>query len=134
MVMHGLIYGVLISTLSATALAGSGAEGVWKTEPNEEGGYLEITMGPCTADASKTCGVISSAHNGEGPNTGYEHLGKLMVKDMEPDGDNAFTDGTIWDPEADKTYKSKMQAEGDKLRVDGCIAFFCSGQNWTRVQ
>jgi uncharacterized protein (DUF2147 family) len=131
--MQGIIYGLLMSLLSAHALAGSGAEGTWKTESGEDGGYLEVTMGPCAGDADKTCGVISKAHNGEGIHTEYEHLGKIMVKDMESAGDNTFTGGTIWDPEADKTYKSKMQANGDHLRVDGCIAFFCSGQNWTRV-
>ena len=120
--------------LSVTLQAASGVEGVWKTESNDEGGYLEVTVGPCEADASKVCGMISKAHNGEGLNPDYEHLGKLMVKNMEADGDDEFSGGTIWDPSADKTYKSKMQADGDQLEVDGCIAFICSGQNWTRVE
>lgn len=132
--MQRILYGAVIALISTSAWAASGAQGVWKTENSDEGGYLEVTMGPCESDANKTCGVITRAHNGKGVNNDYEHLGKLMVKDMKPDGDNAFSGGTIWDPEADKTYKSKMQAEGDQLEVEGCIAFLCSGQNWTRVQ
>ena len=57
-----------------------------------------------------------------------------LLKDMEPDGDNEYSGGTIWDPAADKVYKSKMKANGNQLEVDGCIAFICSGQNWTRVE
>lgn len=132
--MYQVICGALLGLLSLGVQAGSGAEGIWKTEPNDEGSYLEVTVGPCEADASKTCGMISKAYGSEGFNPDYEHLGKLMVKDMEADGDNAFSGGTIWDPSADKVYKSKMQAKGDQLVVDGCIAFICSGQNWTRVE
>lgn len=132
--MHRIIYMALMVLLPVSAQAGNGAEGTWKTESNEEGGYLEITMGPCDADSNKTCDVISKAHNGQGVNSEYEHLGKLMVKGMDADGDNEFSGGTIWDPQADKTYKSKMQADGKQLEVDGCIAFFCSGQTWTRLE
>ena len=132
--MHRIIYVALLGLLSLTVQAASDAAGIWKTESNDEGAYLEVTMGPCETDANKTCGMISKAYNGKGLNPEYEHLGKLMVKDMEADGDNKFSGGTIWDPSADKVYKSKMQADGDQLVVDGCIAFFCSGQNWTRVE
>ena len=131
--MRYIFSALILLTAAAGALAGAGVEGVFKTETSDEGGYLEITFGSCQTNASKTCGVITAAYNEQGLNPGYEHLGKLMVKDMTPDGDESFSGGTIWDPEKDKTYKSKMQLEGQILDVEGCIAFFCDGQDWTRV-
>ena len=131
--MREWIYAALIAFSAAPALAASGVAGTWKTETSDDGGYLEIQMGPCESDATKTCGIISRAHNAEGINPDYEHLGKPMVKDMTPDGESSFSGGTIWDPQKDKTYKSKMQLNGDELEVEGCIAFLCDGQDWTRV-
>ena len=131
--MRNLISGIITLAISTPLAAATAVEGVWKTEPNEEGGYLEVTMGPCPANTGKTCGVITAAHNGQEINPDYEHLGKLMVKDMESDDGNSFSGGTIWDPEKDKTYKSNMQLKGGVLDVEGCIAFFCDGQDWTRV-
>ncbi|WP_188109777.1 DUF2147 domain-containing protein [Pseudohalioglobus sediminis] len=120
-------------TLSASTMAAS-VEGVWKTETNDEGGYLEITVSPCSENASLTCGLITQAVRSDGPNPDYEHIGKLMIEDMQRDDERRFSGGTIWDPEADKVYKSKMQLDGNELEVEGCIAFFCDGQTWTRVE
>ena len=46
----------------------------------------------------------------------------------------AFDDGTIWNPSDGETYSSEMQLEGNVLKVDGCVAFICKEQTWTRVQ
>ncbi len=118
---------------SSAAVAG-GADGTWRTETGDNGGYLEVTIGPCEADASRTCGTISSAFNEQGQDPAYEHLGRLMIDGMESDDGTRYSGGTIWDPQEDKTYKSKMKVDGSKLDVEGCIAFICRGQNWTRVE
>lgn len=52
---------------------------------------------------------------------------------MKSDDGISFSGGTIWDLEKDKVYKSKLKVKGNDLKVDGCIAFICVGQNWTRV-
>jgi uncharacterized protein (DUF2147 family) len=114
-------------------LAG-GADGVWKTEANDDGGYLEVSIGPCESDSAKTCGKISNAFTKQGADPEYEHMGKLMVKDMESDDEANYSGGTIWDPEEDKTYSSKMHLKGDVLDVEGCVTIICSGQDWTRVK
>ncbi|MEM9794644.1 MAG: DUF2147 domain-containing protein, partial [Pseudomonadota bacterium] len=41
--------------------------------------------------------------------------------------------GQIWAPDDDKTYRSNMALDGDSLKVEGCVAIFCRGQTWTRV-
>lgn len=117
---------------SSLAFAG-GAPGVWKTETNAAGGYLEVTIGPCETDATKTCGIISNAYGKNGVDPAYPNLGKLIVTDMESKDGIKFSGGTIWDPEKNKVYNSKMEVKGDDLDVDGCISFVCIGQDWKRV-
>lgn len=131
--MRKLIIAAALAFTPAAGLA-AGADGVWKTEPGDSGGYLEITIGACASDAGKTCGVITKAYSKDGPDPDYANIGKLLVKDMTFDGDKNYDDGTIWDPEHDKTYSSKMELKGDTLEVDGCISIICSGQNWTKVK
>ena len=116
-----------------SAFAGS-ADGLWKTSVSEDGGYLEVTIASCASDGAKTCGTITRAYSKKGEAPDYAHLGKLIIKDMEPDGDMKFSDGTIWDPEEDKTYNSKIEVKGDIMVVDGCVLFICKGQDWTRVK
>ena len=131
--MFRSILAVMLLVTSAAAFAGS-ADGVWRTESNDAGGYLEVTIGPCESDAKLTCGVISQAFSKDGPDPDYENLGKLIIHDMKPHGADAYAGGTIWDPEKDKTYKSKMTVKGDDLDVEGCISFVCVGEDWKRVK
>jgi uncharacterized protein (DUF2147 family) len=128
-----MLLAAVIVAAPAIALAG-GADGVWKTEADDKGGYLEVTVGACAADATKTCGTISNAFTKQGADPTYVNLGKLVIRDMSSrDGPN-YSGGTIWDPEHDKTYHSKMVVKGDVLDVEGCISIICSGQDWTRVK
>ena len=50
------------------------------------------------------------------------------------DGNNSYAGGKIWDPEIDKTYKSKMSIKGDDLDVEGCVSVVCIGEDWKRVE
>jgi len=132
--MRGIILGVAITAASSMTIAG-GVDGVWKTEVGDDGGYLEVTVAPCESDAAKTCGKISNAFNGKGEaDPKYKNMGKLMVKDMTSEDGAKYSGGTIWDPEKDKVYKSKMNLKGDVLDVEGCVSIICSGQDWTRVK
>jgi uncharacterized protein (DUF2147 family) len=127
------IVAVTLLATSSVAVA-EGAHGVWKTEASDTGGYLEVTIGPCESDPKLTCGIISNAFGKDGPDPDYENLGKEMILDMKPHGENSYAGGTIWDPEKDKTYKSKMTVKGDDLDVEGCISFVCIGEDCKRVK
>ena len=60
-------------------------------------------------------------------------VGLPLLQDFASTGPDSWGDGTIYDPEGGKTYKSKMRLDGaDRLEVSGCILFFCRGQTWTR--
>ena len=128
-----LIVGGGIATASTVALAG-GADGVWRTEADDKGAYLEVTIAPCESDSSKTCGKISKAITKQGPDPQYGNLGKLIVEDMESADGTNYSGGTIWDPVHDKVFKSKMHLRGDDLDVKGCVSIICSGQDWKRVK
>ncbi len=128
--MRKLIFAAAL-LLAGPAFAG-GEEGRWKTEPGEEGGYLFVQIAAC---GSKICGTIVGAVDSDGKNDpNYEHMGKPIIWDMVGSG-NKFKGGTIWAPDTDKEYASKMTLSGDTLVVKGCVAggLICRGQNWTRA-
>ena len=122
------------AVLSASWPAMADVNGVWKTQTADDGGYLEVTVGACAADSSKICSTISKAFKKSGEDSGYNNLGKLMIKDMTADDATSFSRGTIRGPEKDKTYSSKMTLKGDELDVEGCVAILCQGQAWKRVK
>ena len=126
----GMMIGALC--LSAGAAFADPVEGTWKTEPGDTGGYLHVNVYGC---GGAICGVIRNAYDKSGAaQPGYEHLNKRMLWDMQAEGGGQYGDGKIWAPDRGKTYNSKMSLNGNTLTVEGCVAVFCRGQTWTRVQ
>lgn len=121
--------------MPAAALA-QGPEGTWKTEKNDEGSFLHVEIAACNTDAAKLCGKITKVQ--AGPNATGEVpdlAGRYMIRDMLPDGENTWSGGTIWAPDDDETYRSKMSLSGSVLTVSGCVfgGLVCRGQDWTPV-
>ena len=127
---------VSISLIFMVTNAAAGTvSGVYKTESNDDGAFLEVQFGPCETNQTLSCATILKAYRSENEiNSDYEHLGKIIVADMEDDGAGKFSGGTIWDPSEDKTYNSKMTIKNDDLSVEGCILFFCKGQLWEKIK
>ena len=115
--------------LSATgALAADPAIGMWKSEPGETGGYIHVAITSC-GDA--LCGEIKDVVG----NDNRTIIGRDIILGMQSKGNGKYAGGTIWAPDTDKTYSSKMTLKGDALVVKGCVAvFLCRGQNWTRLK
>ena len=82
----------------------------------------------------KYCGRLVRSFDKAGKQIKSPHDGKNIVAGMADEGGGKFSGGTIWDPGADKTYKSKMQLDGKTLNVSGCVAVFCKTQQWVRVK
>ena len=59
-------------------------------------------------------------------------LGLRIVWGFEANEDR-WKGGRILDPEADRTYRANIRRDGDALAVEGCLAFICREQTWTRV-
>ena len=131
--MRHLIRAAVLLAVVAGPLAADPAEGTWKTQEGEEGGYLHVAIAPCGA---ALCGTIAKAFDASGASsTAYPHLGKRLIWDMVPEGGNAYGGGKIWAPDTNKTYASKMELAGNRLKVKGCVAggLVCRGQDWSRV-
>ncbi len=118
--------------VAAPALADP-VEGVWKTQPGDEGNYAHVQISSC---GSKICGTIARTFDASGKEVASSNVGKRMIWDMEPRGDGYYAGGKIWAPDRDKTYRSKMQLNGNSLKVSGCVlgGVICRGQTWARVQ
>lgn len=70
-----------------------------------------------------------------GKDKGKPILGLEIIKGLEKDEDE-YVDGTIFDPESGKTYKSKIWLNEDdpnKLNVRGYVMFLYRTQEWIRA-
>lgn len=123
--------------------AGSGLDvyGEWVIPPKEEGGpsrgTVEITRaepGSGYPEGSPVGRIATVGEAFEGPEA-EEALGEAILYGFEADEeDGRWEDGTIVDPEADRSYDSKVRREGDVLKVDGCVLFICQTQEWVRAE
>ncbi|WP_170784082.1 DUF2147 domain-containing protein [Ruegeria lacuscaerulensis] len=130
---HTILAAAALTAL-ATVASADPVDGIWKTEPGDDGEYLHVSIAEC---GSAICGTIDSAFDASGNQVlNYEHDGKQMIWDMIPEGGGAYDNGKIWAPDRDKTYNSKMALSGNSLTVKGCVAggLICRGQTWSRVQ
>ncbi len=119
---------VLITT---PVMAADAIFGTWKTKPDDNGNYGHVNVAQC---GDTICGVLVKSFHSDGQSYVSESDGKNIIWDMTNEGGGAYGGGQIWAPDRDKTYKSKMQLNGDTLGVKGCIAFICrDGGTWTRV-
>ena len=127
--MRSVLIAAALGLIAAPAMAAD-VFGVWKSEPSDEGAYIHVEIKEC---GDKVCGTILKQFNST---SGRNVEGKSIIWDMVPDGTNKWDDGTIWAPDDDETYSSKMELNGDVLRVSGCVmgGLICRGQDWTRVK
>jgi uncharacterized protein (DUF2147 family) len=63
-------------------------------------------------------------------------LGLPVLADFVKDGDNRYTEGTIYDPNNGKTYSCKITYKGKTLAIRGYIGISLFGRTttWTRVE
>jgi uncharacterized protein (DUF2147 family) len=95
-----------------------------------------IRIAPC---AEAYCGTIAwtsqpgtDEHNPDPSKRDRPIEGTQILLAMKPAGGNRW-DGEIYNPENGKTYSGHIiLVNPDLLRVEGCLLFFCGGENWTR--
>ena len=120
-----------VLTLAATRGHAAGIDGIFQTQANDDGNVGMVQFYDC---GGKYCGKLVKSFDKAGKEIASPHAGKNIVAGMSDNGDGSFSGGTIWDPGADKTYKSKMVLDGKVLSVSGCVAVFCKTQRWTRIK
>ncbi|WP_037317730.1 DUF2147 domain-containing protein [Ruegeria halocynthiae] len=130
---------LMLSTLTAITLGlpmaamADQALGNWKTSSDDEGFYYIVSIAKCD---SGVCGTIKGTYDAQGKPAPQPEDGKRMIWDMKSEGNGKYEDGKIWDPLGDKTYASKMEVKGNKLKVKGCVAggLICDTDTWTRAK
>lgn len=117
--------------LSAGAVLADPVEGIWKTQPGDDGNYAHVTISTC---GSQICGTLGKGFDSAGKTIDSPNIGKKMIWNMNADGGGSYSGGKIWAPDRDKTYNSKMSLSGNVLKVSGCVLGICRSQTWTRVK
>jgi uncharacterized protein (DUF2147 family) len=115
--------------LGAGAALADPIEGTWQTQV-DDGAFAYVRMAPCGA---AFCGTIARTFRA---GTEYEspNKGRQIVRDMAPQGGGAY-EGRVWRPSNDRIYLGRIQVEGDRMALRGCVAggLICSRQTWVRV-
>ena len=114
----------------ATAAFADPLEGTWRTIADENGNSGLIQVAPCGA---ALCGTLIRAFDGSGAEMASPNIGRLIISEMVAQGGGAYR-GKVYAPDADKTYNSRLQLNGDSLNVQGCVLGICrDGGTWSRV-
>lgn len=120
-----------ICLLAAGAAQADGIDGIFQTQANDDGNIGMVQFYDC---GGKYCGKLVKSFDKAGKEIASPNTNRNIVAGMTDEGGGKFSGGTIWDPGADKTYKSRMQLNGKTLSVSGCVVVFCKTQTWIRVK
>ena len=133
---------IVMSMTPAVAQLREKALGVWAEEDGEA--HIEIT--PCQ---DKLCGHIvwlkkPIDNNGRpqmdlnNPNPALRArpiLGLLIIAGLQPNDDNSYLEGQVYNSEDGKIYDVYLTPKGDTMEVEGCLMkVLCASQTWTRVR
>ena len=123
---------VCAAIIAATSAMADPIHGLWQTIEDDNGKYGHIEIKTCDG---KICGFLRKSLDSNGKAVETEHINKAIVWDMVNKGGGKYSGGKIWSPDRDKTYDSKLELNGDELRVSGCVLFLCrDGGTWTRIK
>jgi uncharacterized protein (DUF2147 family) len=134
---------LVAASLLATPALAAGADsalGTWRTP--SKNGVVEIAR--CGAsicgrlvssDHIKTNPDLRDVNNKDTTKRDRKLKGLQIVGGFTLDG-NAWSGGSIYNPEDGGTYKATITPTGaDSLKLKGCIVWpLCKTQNWTRIK
>lgn len=120
--------------LATPAAAQSTIDGVWR----DDGGYVEITVGPCGA---ARCGRITrivrmkagetdrDRHNDDPALRSRTILGVTILSGLTW-RDGAWR-GRVYNPEDGGTYRAEVRpGAGGTLEIKGCLSIICRTRRW----
>ncbi len=116
---------LLVVAQPARAATPADVAGDWATP----GLGAVVRLEPC-ADASRLCGRLIWAWDPVRLRRGS--IGAPMLRDFRWSGD-AFSGGTLTNPEDGRAYSGSIRPDGDVLRLRGCAGPFCQTQIWRRL-
>ena len=119
-------------TFSAIPLFADPIYGIWQTIPDDNGHYGHIEVKNCDGTI---CGFLRRSFDASSQEYDSENKNKAIIWNMVNSGAGKYSGGKIWAPDRDKTYSSKLELNGDRLKVSGCILIICrDGGTWTKVK
>ena len=105
-------------------------EGMWRTAADDNGHSGLIEVAPCGA---ALCGTLVKAFDSGGAEIQTPNIGRQIISATTPRGNGLYR-GKVYSPDRDKTYNSRLQLNGDRLSVSGCVIGICrDGGTWTRA-
>ena len=130
--MRSLALTAFTAIFAATSAMADPIHGLWQTIEDDNGKYGHIEIKTCDGTI---CGFLRKSLDSNGKAVETEHKNKAIIWDMVNKGGGKYAGGKIWSPDRDKTYDSKLELNGDELKVSGCLLFLCrDGGTWTRVK
>ena len=140
-----MMLGILSAVVFSNAIGAETIEGEWVTQ-----GYTaRVHIMPCAQTLEKLCGRIDwlweaidengkSRVDSNNPTTARRSdplVGLSILRNFKGDRSNHWSDGTIYDPESGRTYKSTLTLrDSTTLEVNGCVLFVCRTQIWRRAE
>ncbi|MEO0389795.1 MAG: DUF2147 domain-containing protein [Pseudomonadota bacterium] len=119
---------IMTAILASLALTGAAqadpAFGTWASPKNEAGASLQVEVAAC---GTAICGKITKVTGGD-----QSIVGDQLVWDMQARGGGEYR-GKIWAPDTNKTYNGRMELNGNKMKMSGCVLGVCRGETFTRV-
>ncbi|MES2699798.1 MAG: DUF2147 domain-containing protein [Pseudomonadota bacterium] len=124
--------------LASPAAAQSSIDGVWR----DDGGYVEITVAPCSSSAGNArCGRITrivrmkpgetnrDRHNDDAALRSRPILGVTILSGLTW-RDGAWR-GRVYNPEDGGTYRAEVRpGAGGTLEIKGCLSIICRTRRW----
>ena len=138
--MNGpILLAVCVATglLAGEVAEGDGILGVWVA--GDGTGFVEIRRDADVYEGTIVGGIGETGRVDEkNPDPGLRSrplFGLRIMNGFTYDGDRKWTDGMIYDPNSGKTYKCKLELDGDDtLKVRGYVgvSWFGRTEKWTR--
>ena len=117
---------------SAGIAAADPIEGTWRTTADDNGNSGLIQVAPCPGNSAQFCGTLVRAFDAGGNQISSDNVGRMIISDTAPQGGGEYR-GKVYSPDRDKTYNSRLQLNGNRLSVSGCVLGVCrDGGTWTR--
>ncbi|WP_159807752.1 DUF2147 domain-containing protein [Litoreibacter roseus] len=128
--MNKLVLALGAVLVSAGFAAADPLEGQWRTAKDDNGNSGLIDVAPC---GNALCGTLIRSYNSAGQQIQSEHTGRRIISATTPSGGGKYR-GKVFSPDRGKTYNSKLQLNGNTLKVSGCVFGICrDGGTWQRV-
>lgn len=119
----------LLSLFMQPGAALASPEGVWRTEPDAKGQVAHVQATQC---GTAYCGTIIKVFAPDGDPVPAPTVGQRVFWDMT--GQQGTYKGRAFVPAHNRSYDGKMEVDGNRMRVSGCLGPVCQSQTWQRVR